>query len=595
MPEVPTTNGAGTAAPAQLHARLFAMPAAGAEPGLPAGLPECSPAVSDAADPGRFGPPWAGVCISGGGSRSLAAAMGELRGLEALGVLPQIGWLSTVSGGTWAGTLFNWAPAEISDAELLGPLELDPSQLRWDSGGPADDLGVLDAHAIGSAATRLGLEEMLAKAIELYYRGIAASELWPRAIGELVLAPFDLGDTPSRYFSWTSGWLARGILADNPGLRASDFLLTRPDRPYLITNSTLFYPPNPGHPMVSLEAPVRPAGAGGPRNAWEVGYDFETTPISAGIPPAFANAGPPNPGQPSSADLGGGWIDPFAMGSIAPSTVSPDGRFRVPTPPNRFRLSDAAGLSSVAFVYDLLDLAHQRGIHFLDDMVPETVYWPVCRAAQLPRNAARSYLFGDGGNLENQGIMALLRRKLQKVIAFVNTETQLTMSGNEVIVDSDLPPLFGLEWSGAANAYVPIAADSPFRFNQVFDRATFDDLRQQLWNRAQAGATAMAVQKNVTVFPNEHYGVAGGTTDLLWIYLHPVNAWYRQLHDTVKLAMDLEPLDYSMFPNYYTIDQLHLNARQVNLLAHLTSWNVASEEEVSGFPSNAEVIREFIG
>ena len=103
------------------------------------------------------------------------------------------------------------------------------------------------------------------------------------------------------------------------------------------------------------------------------------------------------------------------------------------------------------------------------------------------------------------------------------------------------------------------------------------------------------MQTNVTVLPNEHYGVAGGTTDLLWIYLHPVNAWYRQLHDTVKLAMDLEPLDYSMFPNYYTIDQLHLNARQVNLLAHLTSWNVASEEEVSGFPSNAEVIREFIG
>ncbi len=223
MPEVPTTNGAETAAPAQLHARLFAMPASAASADLPASLPECSEA---AGDPARFGPPWAGVCISGGGSRSLAAAMGELRGLEALGVLPQIGWLSTVSGGTWAGTLFNWAPAEISDAELLGPLELDPFQLRWDSGGPADDLGALDAHAIGSAATRLGLEEMLAKAIELYYRGVAASELWPRAIGELVLEPFDLGDTPSRYFSWTPGWLARGILADNPGLSTNDFLLT---------------------------------------------------------------------------------------------------------------------------------------------------------------------------------------------------------------------------------------------------------------------------------------------------------------------------------------------------------------------------------
>ncbi|MEO7793651.1 MAG: hypothetical protein ABIV06_02670, partial [Thermoanaerobaculia bacterium] len=428
MSDESVTQDANAVAPAELHARLFATPAAA---GLPASLPEFlgvslpeGSSAADASGPG-LGPPWAGVCISGGGSRSLSAAMGELRGLAALGVLPQIGLLSTVSGGTWAGTLYNWAPAIYPDAQLLGPLELDPAKLRWESGGATDNLGILDAHALGSAATRLGLEEMLAKAIELYHRGIPVSELWPRAIGELVLAPFGLGDTPQRYFSWTPGWLERQILADNPGLKSSDFVLTRPNRPYLITNSTLFYPPNP---PASLATPVRPAGGGGPTNPWEVGYDFETTPISAGIPPAFANAGPPDPGQPASSDLGGGWIDPFALGSIAPSTVAGDGCFRVPAPPNRFRLSDAAGLSSVAFVYDVLDLAHSRGIHFLDDMVPETVCWPVYRAGHLPRNAARPYLFGDGGNLENQGIMALLRRNLKKVIAFVNTETQLMMS-----------------------------------------------------------------------------------------------------------------------------------------------------------------------
>lgn len=580
--------------PAHLRARLLAMPPAG---GLPENLTESSAAAvatGESAGETNVGPPWAGVCISGGGSRSLSAAMGELRGLAALDLLPRIGWLSTVSGGTWAGALFNWAPAQLPDDLLLGPLELDPGKLRWESGGASDDLARLDPQALGSAATRLGLEEMLAKAIELYHHGVPVSELWPRAIGELVLAPFGLGDSPQRYFSWTPAWLARQILADNPGLSPNDFFLTRPNRPYLITNSTLFYPPNPPNPPASLAVPVRPAGGGGPANPWEVGYDFETTPISAGIAPAFANAGPPSPGQSTSSDLGGGWIDPFALGSIAPSTVGGDGRFRVPTPPNRFRLSDLAGLSSVAFVYDLLELAHQRGIHFLDDMVPETVYWPVFRAGQLPRNAARPYLFGDGGNLENQGIMALLRRNLRKIIAFVNTETQLSMSGNEVVVDSDLPPLFGLEWSGAQGKYVPISSNSPFRFNQVFDRATFDDLRRQLWNRAQLGATAMAVQQGLTVLPNPHYGVAGGTTDLLWIYLHPVNTWRRKLHDSVKLAMDLEPLDYSMFPNYYTVDQLHLNARQVNLLAHLTSWNVASEEAVNGFPGNAEVVRKFL-
>lgn len=69
---------------------------------------------------------------------------------------------------------------------------------------------------------------------------------------------------------------------------------------------------------------------------------------------------------------------------------------------------------------------------------------------------------------------------------------------------------------------MPISADSLFRFSQVFYRATSDDLRQQPWCRAQARAAEMALQTNVTVLANEHCGVAGGTTVLFWIYLHPV-------------------------------------------------------------------------
>ncbi len=177
-------------------------------PSSPGSFLECSAAAQSVGGTG-VGPPWAGVCISGGGSRSLSAAMGELRGLDALGLLPKIGWLSTVSGGTWAGTLFNWAPESLLRRHAARPA-------RARSGGSC--AGILEVRRTisdasirtpsATAATRLGLEEMLAKAIELYHRGVAVSELWPRAIGELVLAPFGLGDAPQRYFSWTSA-LAR--------------------------------------------------------------------------------------------------------------------------------------------------------------------------------------------------------------------------------------------------------------------------------------------------------------------------------------------------------------------------------------------------
>jgi hypothetical protein len=104
----------------------------------------------------------------------------------------------------------------------------------------------------------------------------------------------------------------------------------------------------------------------------------------------------------------------------------------------------------------------------------------------------------------------------------------------------------------------------------------------------------LAVQSNVPVAANPHYGVSAGTVDLLWVYLHPVSWWRGRLHDTVRAWMDVEPWNYEMFPNYFTIDQLHLDARQVNLLAHLTSWNVAGTDSVGGFPANAATFAAFL-
>ena len=132
------------------------------------------------------------------------------------------------------------------------------------------------------------------------------------------------------------------------------------------------------------------------------------------------------------------------------------------------------------------------------------------------------------------------------------------------------------------------------RFNRVFDQTTFDDLRSQLWARAQAGATALAVQNHVKVYGNPHYGVPDGEVDILWFYLNPVQAWWNSLSDWVKAAVDLEPWNYLSFPNYGTVLQLHLDNRQVNLLAHLTSWNVASTTRVGGLPSNEETVRTFL-
>ncbi len=531
-----------------------------------------------------------GVCLSGGGSRAASASMGELRGLRHLGLLDKVAMLSTVSGGTWAGLTFTYLPPGISDDDFLGGVVPDPHNLTWthQSGDdPARALDVLADHALGSLCTRIGLVEFLAKAAELLvqYRD-SPHVLWCRAVGALILEPFGLGDitqrgSPATYYSDTLEWLETTILGDgrNPGLQAADFhLVQKPGRPRLVTNSTLFYPAG-----VRLRRPAPGSSALEPN-------PFEASSTGVGVP------------RPFEGGIGGGFVDPFAFGGQAPTAAPVQDRVQLATPPQRFSLSDIAGTSSSAFVGPLIEYfsAHEP---WLEDIDPLYLYWPVMPGGRLP---AQPYYIGDGGNLENTGIMALLRRKIARIIAFVHAETPLSWDpvAKAVVVDGQLPPLFGVQPKVPGQPYQPYPkpttpvspAASPFRYNQVFPTQAFYSLIDQLWKVYQAGGSAVCLQAGLTVQDNAYFGIEGvGPVDVLWIYTNPVTAWRNRLSDTVRLGMDFEPLLYKPFPNYDTVLQLHLVPRQVNLLAHLSCWNVINEQPIGGYPPNAQLVRDIFG
>src|SRR5436190_19732167 len=89
--------------------------------------------------------PVLGICLSGGGSRALTCALGQLSALNAMTLpngQPLLGpdqYISSVSGGSWASVLYTFLPQTInqinvSDADFLiepvGPGSLtkgDPS------------------------------------------------------------------------------------------------------------------------------------------------------------------------------------------------------------------------------------------------------------------------------------------------------------------------------------------------------------------------------------------------------------------------------------------------------------------------------------
>lgn len=568
-------------APRQLDAQVYPFP-------------NSSETATD--DGGLFPLPPVGVCLSGGGSRSAAASMGALRGLRQLGLLDKVTYLSTVSGGGWAGTVYTYCPDAISDDELLGPFVADPASLTWDyTGNRAFALDQLSPYAIGSLCTRIGIAPLIEAVVTLYEdQQVPVNALWNRAIGQLVLQPFGLGDqlaggVPTMYYSYTPWWRDNVVRKYNRGLPADAFYLVqtgagRTHRPYLITNSTFFFPPpaDAAKAFQGRSATVDPAADP---------YPFESTPITVGMPPTFPRAGR------DGRDLGGGYVDPFVFGATAPAAPPVNGRFTVPAPPARYALSDIAGTSSSAYV-DVLITRYSSTFPWIEDLDPTFAYWPVAGAGSA-RDTAVPYLFGDGGIMENSGIMALLRRHVPNVLCFANVQTPIGIDGSTVIVDDLLPPLFGFLPYQAGVGYRPLSDDptSLYRYNQVFDTAAFWPLIAGLRQAAAGGGTAMFKQKQLTVLPNARFGIAGGDrVNVLWIYNNPVPAWQSRLSEYVRIGMDLEWWKFDDFPNYQTVDQLNLDARQVNLLAHLSAWNVTDGTSFGGRPSNrSQVLDMFSG
>src|SRR5271166_6536685 len=69
--------------------------------------------------------PVGAVCFSGGGSRALTCALGQLSALSSPtgpnqeSLLQNFSFISSVSGGSWASVLYTFLPPGFSDAEFL--------------------------------------------------------------------------------------------------------------------------------------------------------------------------------------------------------------------------------------------------------------------------------------------------------------------------------------------------------------------------------------------------------------------------------------------------------------------------------------------
>lgn len=559
--------------------------------------------------------PVLGICLSGGGSRALTCALGQLSALNAMTlpngqpILSPAQYISSVSGGSWASVLYTFLPqiingTSVSDADFLiqpvGPGSLTKGDPSNNTPGNVSYMG---QYCMGTAPQQFSLTNIGVVLKTLMDAGFFTSPsqwswFWIAGIGEIILKPFALYSAtynasgpfvqPSMMFSLSADHVAQSITKYNLSLGPSDFYLARAGRPSLIVNTNL------------LENYLE---AGSPQ------IPVQVTPVAASVL-----------GQsPDGKVVGGGGVESFGFTSTLNGPGSFEGTAAIATDRN-YSLCDSAGCSSAFFASLLLqyiddevddivsDLVNYliklgwptvvaTGVGILlkaaleyftnnaADVIPAYNYWP---AGQVDTPSNNTFGFSDGGDFDNSGILGLLAQtNANKIIAFVNTEIPISGAPPNLILDSSVGLLFGYGGSGPGDLnYVQVFDDT----NSLYPNGAFSALQEGLYNASCGSgsnlgtATAAFLQKGLVTIANPVANIAAGrVVDVLWVYNNPVSDWQSQITDP-GILQDLANVSTAgsplwNFPNYFTGEQVYLGIEAVNMLAQLSAWNV---QQLSG-------------
>jgi len=494
-----------------------------------------------------------GVCFSGGGSRALSCALGQYRALTLLDLMGHVDYISSVSGGTWASAAYTFLPAEFDDEDFLGPATLNPHDLTLleiDAKQKYNALDYLTPNNLGHVPTRLNFLDDIQVLVDLKLKyGYADDVLWQGLIGERIFNLWNLWTVgsdglPTQYYSHDQRTIEETIIPNNPSLRISDFVFMERRRPHLIMNSSIIS--NPSQEGAQL-------------------LPFESTGIGIGVRATFDDG-------VNGQTIGGGLIQPFAMGSSWISDIAGTNLANVTVPARPFSLVDMASISSAAFAQTV-----QQKFPIFDCIIPKYDYWPVANRANTP---VYDYDFADGGSLENTGLLSLLARGVRRAIVFANASTPLTNENGTISVSSEIALLFGVAPTNVAlstkEPYQQVPPNGDWTFNKVFDESDYQPLLDALWQKNGVEGKPAIVKQTLKVLPNTNWDIAAGEVEVLWVYNTMVAQWWRQLRLDVQFYLDTVP----NFPNYDTVLQLGLSAREVNALVQLSFWSLYSEQEL---------------
>jgi hypothetical protein len=509
-----------------------------------------------------------GLAFAGGGTRAATMALGQLRAFHELGWINKVHYISAVSGGAWAVTPYSFLPGNgtdtgpdshawkihgnpsFGDRTFLGPY-IPPEDIRWSE--------IKEEQPDGSLAKAISESWLGARTI-WHLVSTFNDEAYATSVGDVFLKPFGLSKRVGFFGYQRETFALRPSSVEHSGLPLKNFHFLRCGRPYPIINATVI--------------------TKGFRHTQDHLHRLEITPDYAGVPVRFNVPGTPVDNPPR---FGGQYIQSFAydlhkrLGAV---DVKPFRRWRVETGgfTGSFSLADVVGVSGAAPQATLARV----GIGNLG--FPEYHLWPHETGAdlQVPK---RDFYHGDGGHLENAGLMPLLARQVQNIIVFVNTHAPIKCrkEGCEPVTrgydikDEVIAPYL-------VSFFKKLSKKGKYFHNQVIDEPDkkLSELVTSFETKKREGAPLIHCDE-YDIMENKRFGVPrieGYKPNICWIYLDRSDRWLNAIPDK-KIREEYAVRKWRNLPHFKTFlpslfkpAVVDLSDAEVNLGSNLAAWSV---------------------
>lgn len=519
-----------------------------------------------------------GLAFAGGGTRAATMALGQLRAMHKLGWIKNVQYISAVSGGAWTIVPYSFLPGDntnCSSRELneINALTSD-DKLFLGEYTPPENLTLKDAKTNspnGSLAKEIANSWLGVRTLGHLFSNFN-DKAYATAVGDTYLRPFNLSENIGWFDKETRSFAYRQKSIKNSKIPSWNFNFLRCGRPYPIINATVI--------------------TKGFMHRQEHMHRLEITPDYTGVRVPYDIPG-------EKGKFGGYYVQSFAYDShkrilSKPTTdvMKSDGDFSQWTvntggQTGSFSLSDVVGVSGAA-PQEILTKIGIGNMGF-----PEYHLSPNDVALKTPKG---DFYHGDGGHLENLGLMPLFARKVQNIIAFVNTVDPFgcdkSKCKSEDLPDKDEDMIAKYVVSFFEKMEKPDGSPDKYGDNLIFEEGTskLSQLVSAFRTKKREGEPLVYCDA-YNIKENEHYGIydtAQYKPNLCWVYLDRSNDWLETLTDP-KIS-DYAQRRWRNLPHFKTFlpsllkpSLVDLSNAEVKLGSNLAAWTMCeSAEYISG-------------